>query len=912
MKTLPAQLSTEKDKVHYQPIYLVDINSLGFHWATRAVTVRMYDGGFWDLSSGGPFTYFDDPGETFLSSGIAAGDLHTLVSDEPADYEFTIDRVASETRLYWTESWAGGQFGLSYRVERSYTEALMGVEPGKEPKLGIGEIRESIDFLGGVSSIGNMKVSLLNQELLSDQISVDALNDAKITVRILMDDGSTLMFDESLVLFEGYIDDVVFDDEKLELSCIKSDIKRNIIVPKTKVNLRDYPYAPEENIGLPLQRVYGNFWDGHNVMYDILDLVPAILVDSRDMTFVIADHILKGLTASAAPFMELPGVGTIMTIDIPNGSISNSTPPAKITLSSPVVGNLKIRKYGVGNLSDVDDIYPLSDKKSSTYVTVSPGEDLYLKIPDLSSILALPADDTDYQIQYELGDITGGGTATIRYSQGSGSTGKSITSADANTISLHTFGTDDSDRSAGPWTWEELASLTEFGLTCDGSITVEIKNFTVSIFSVIIFASAPGLFEPQGTARPRGVGRIRPAFGGLVSMRPKDLGAPPDNLFIKCRGKAYDDWVDTPGRSNSKNSGDTIKNGAGIVEDLLRYAGFSDEEIDLDSFDTLLTDDYFWGVIREEINLFSVIDNICRQSRTKLFKTSDDRHSVIRYNASASLITDGVFKENPNIESDAYSENPIVGKPLISKLRPDEIFNSVHVNYHYDFVQNTPRRSAFVSVVKESTNSRVDEPDTGIDDSTDPITFDVDIIGADDASEFAVDDHILIDQEIMKVTAVNTTTDDITCSRAQKGTSIAAHPDNSPIFKLISDSDDGTGTRDQNGSSPDDREDQAMLSVAENGVVNEYTIDADWIRDDDEAQYLREFLFDRLSNRLYICEIATFMNGLHVDLGDFINIQHSVLEGLFTDMTSKKWEVIEASVIPEAPAGQVELKTIEV
>lgn len=911
-KSLPAQFLTEKDKIHYKPIYLIDINSLGYHWATRGVSVRMYDGGSWQLNGSDIFQFTQ--GDSFITNNISENDIHSLENNSFDLFTFAVDRVASETALYWKESFSGQEQGSSQWIDRAYTEALRGSDPGQRIDLGIGPISQSIDLLGGISTTGNVTLSLLNQDLLSDSLLSGKLDNAEISIRLVFDDGTPIRLDETDLIFKGVVDDYEFNKESIEIFCVKSDIKSNLTIPKKTIDKQDFPNAPDESIGSRIQLVYGNFWDGNDPDYNKFDLVPAILTDPEVMQYTISDHILKGLTLASSVYMDAPQINTYVALTLDNGALFNSVPPAKVKLGSPIKGGLAVRRFARGDQSDIDDFYKIMDRTES-YVTIGNNQKLYVKIPHLSSFGKLSTATNKIFIRYFLGTVSGSGTAVVRYHQSSGSTGKNITSADSDTFNTYIIDTDDSDRTPGDWTWEELAS-TEFGITCDANISVQLKNFIVRISDVFIFIAGQPLNVPIPSSRSgnaRRFYRLRQVPPSLAE--PPRTGVTAENILIQCRGKKYGDWLKAPGRSNSPFLGDAIKTAAGIVEDLLRYAGNSNNDIDMDSFDTAISvasGSQFWGVIQEERLLLDTIDDICRQARAKLYKSSADKFKIMIYDSSQSLISDGTFKEDPTMTGSSYDDNPIVGEPTISKISMDDIVNSVKVNYHFDFIKSTPRRTTMISIEKKPTNTFVDEPDTGIDGSTDPITFDVDINGTDDASEISVDDYVLIHREIMKVTSVNQTTDDITCDRAQKGSTIAAHQDDTPISILVSNSDNGTGGRDQNGSSPNDREDLAMLSVAKYGIVNEYQIDADWIRDNTQALNLRNFLFDRLFNRPSTVDFNTFLNGSHVEIADFINIQHRSIAGLFSDMTTKKWEVIGLSLTPNADAGQIRISTVEV
>ncbi len=73
-----------------------------------------------------------------------------------------------------------------------------------------------------------------------------------------------------------------------------------------------------------------------------------------------------------------------------------------------------------------------------------------------------------------------------------------------------------------------------------------------------------------------------------------------------------------------------------------------------------------------------------------------------------------------------------------------------------------------------------------MDGSSDPVTFDPDDgVGGTKAAAFAVGDYILIDDEILKVTVVASPS--VTASRAELGTTIATHTDNTAVYNISHD-----------------------------------------------------------------------------------------------------------------------------
>jgi hypothetical protein len=63
-----------------------------------------------------------------------------------------------------------------------------------------------------------------------------------------------------------------------------------------------------------------------------------------------------------------------------------------------------------------------------------------------------------------------------------------------------------------------------------------------------------------------------------------------NNIWIRTDGRTFGNWIDSPGRSNPYNQNDVIEHPAGIIESLLRdELGWTDNEIDTDSFDNIYT-----------------------------------------------------------------------------------------------------------------------------------------------------------------------------------------------------------------------------------------------------------------------------------------------------------------------------------
>ena len=110
-------------------------------------------------------------------------------------------------------------------------------------------------------------------------------------------------------------------------------------------------------------------------------------------------------------------------------------------------------------------------------------------------------------------------------------------------------------------------------------------------------------------------------------------------------------------------------------------------------------------------------------------------------------------------------------------------------------------------------------------------------------------------------------------------------------FITDTDSDDGTGTRDQNSSAPNNRETLAGNSKTNYKTTGTLEVETPFIRDDATAVLLRNHLFDAFVDTRYIVVFNTTYSALTVAAGDVINIQHDLRSSIVSGMTTKRWSV---------------------
>ena len=345
---------------------------------------------------------------------------------------------------------------------------------------------------------------------------------------------------------------------------------------------------------------------------------------------------------------------------------------------------------------------------------------------------------------------------------------------------------------------------------------------------------------------------------GLLESRPAV------HYHIQDGGAVFGSWVDEGTRNNGFNANDVIECPPYLIEDFLRrLLTQGTEKIDWESADLignttdgLIKDWKMFGAIAEIEPALVVLDRLCAQSKTRLFRDADGKFSFWCHDIDqAADYTDYSFGPQLHLSNLNVYRTPRSG-----------IANTVRINYMLNRGSGSYQKQTFIEVTKTFSGSLVAED---IDASETSWLV-------DDYTDFAVNDVILIDNEVCTVSAA--ASNPITVARAQYNSTAATHDDNAPIFILETDSDDGTGSQDQNAASPNDREDDAIESVWRYGVVDEFVLDCDFIIDDTTAQELREHYFDFLKAPKWTVEFDTYLNAANLKVNQIITFNSTELD----------------------------------
>jgi len=361
-------------------------------------------------------------------------------------------------------------------------------------------------------------------------------------------------------------------------------------------------------------------------------------------------------------------------------------------------------------------------------------------------------------------------------------------------------------------------------------------------------------------------------------------------------GAEYGGWTDAlddgTARNNGFNSGDVIETAPMAIEWILREAmGCRDDQIDYASFDVagnttngLLYNGKHWkffGSITERENARNVLERMCQQCKSRLYKDENDKFSI------------WVYHQNPTVTYTDYD----FGTSHITNLQIyrtplSDVAQTVRVNYQLDRGSGAYQKQTNVGVTKKYSGSLLNE-------ALDTTETDV---AVDDTTDFAVDDWIMIDNEVMSVTAIPA---NLTISRHNVNSVAATHADNTPIFILDEFSDDGNGTSDQHAPDPDDREEKALESLWRYGQQKEFVIDADFIANDTTAQTLREHWHDYLTSPKWIIEFDTFINVSNLKVNDVIEFNDTDMDALLK-LGGTSWNGLKFVVLSIERRGQMD------
>ena len=214
-------------------------------------------------------------------------------------YWTTQSKNASSGNTMTLKETSGGG-SLSYDSGMIATEILEGGQ--KRSITGIGQIAQQVDVYGGggIGSVGDLRITILNQERFDQTIVTAAVNIENRPVTVFLGfiptgvSPSVVIADDMLKLWAGVVEHLNdYSYGEFFLHCVDGSFQKHKEIPTTIINENDYPDAPKENFGKPIPMLYGDFEEAdEELARDYMRLAPAPAVKTNDAKnyFHFADH----------------------------------------------------------------------------------------------------------------------------------------------------------------------------------------------------------------------------------------------------------------------------------------------------------------------------------------------------------------------------------------------------------------------------------------------------------------------------------------------------------------------------------------------------------------------------------------------------------------------------------------------
>ena len=716
-------------------------------------------------------------------------------------------------------------------------------------KGGLGGIRRSITSDGGFSTVSDFSFTILNQELESDFLgsAVFFENDA-IEVSIIFDDVETpLVYAERIKLFVGVINNITFDETGMLITGVDLSRQENELIPQTVINLRDYIEADSPDIGRPIQVVFGDFTPAETLGYQLFfSCVPVSGTINRSTgKYIISEQTLDIGVSNAKIYKYVPELNIYMPVSA-SGVTNNGSTPATVVLDSPIEADFNAKPTifhpdDPGTITDITNMLNDSDS-SHTTVGTNPGalEKLIIQLQGFSDPGGLTNSQTlssntwqDFQIIIEVGTISGSSAARVKYILNPGDSettiGADLVASSTNTRNFRDDTGAPDFGSVAP-TWDQIRNM---GIVIEADIdtVVQITHLYFKIEDIILY------YNPTFQKFRAGFVDVREIAKGTTHLPIRTKVTPgldllsQSTLFVQVDGAEYGSWITgRGGGASGLSSGDLIEEPMGIIEFIARnYGGLADADIDETAFDTGYTDTSgftFAGIIDNQVNWIQAINEVAFQCKSRLWFDNEGLLTVSVYDSSAGFTQSGDGTPDETGSTNGQSDVYADEDTAIAVIDADTSKPTLRYNNHLI------ERGSF-----EFSYTKLDE----------------------------IANEVFINYFF-----------NYGANKYQKTT-----------FITDSDSDDGTGTRDESGG----RESTASSSKSNYKKTQKIIYNAPFIRDDATAVLLRNHIFDLHVDRRAIVNFTTFYSPLHLQPGDIINIQHPFLTNVVSSVTTKKWEV---------------------
>mgnify|MGYP006971710911 CR=1 FL=1 len=897
----------------YKPRIGIEIPSILQNFSRSiAFDVTLYSGTNGSVISGGGGASFTSVGKTFDDDGIivTSSDILIIVGSVSNDGEYTITSITSNTVLECLGAGFTTESNLNYRIVRRYQDLLVGV-----PSLNTysGE-------LGGYSPQSDLSFSILNNELWSDILATYTdIENSDVNVILYFDDGTDILYTEKFDVYTGKIKTLTgITHNSVEFSVTDSTILKSkyigtILTPDTDEEL------PSESVGKTRPIIYGDhrsfFGDTTASNINLTrknNGVPARYLgidDAGNHRWLLSDHEVNavdeifGFDPAIDRMVHLPSANFTVEQNTSDGCIiSHADQPDFVDYWYPD-GSATIKSY-TGSYSAIN-----LDRSANKNVAN------YAQVTVLDLVGAGTRNSYDYYVHFEYWDNTEVDDADI-----SGVDSYCLTSWVPSG-----YGGDppypkfevDTTLTSSPYDITAGTSATYLNWRSKSGAGANAQEIQIDPFFFVAGCVSAGVDNPQQA-------EIYQVFK-KITYKPT---APRLQIYFGGRGREYGTWIDSRTQSvphiDNNNSGDLIENYAGILESIFRDSlGLVDADINLDSFN-IASNDLSTTVgsfdISDQITWFDMVASFAETCKSNVAFDSNDLLKMIVFDAISGFSASG--KTVPN-NWDIFENSPVETFLIITSYN-DRIYLddggalglatiTVPSGLYTGATLAIAIRSAMVGdgtyndikVTYSSTTGKftfLDDAGYGgvtVEWATSPTRSIGRFIGFDISADDIIPD-------------VSTLTSDF----GLWDDSWVENPMVEESFKLVKQTEDIVTDvtvdyyKDANSSNYQSFTNDTDTSYHAEVIANIFN--DDFTKDTTTAIVYRDFLLDRLAKRHYVASFTTFINGIHIELWDIINIRHPIIEGIFTEtvMNAKEWLVLDVSL--DTSSMEITVTAIEV
>jgi len=330
-----------------------------------------------------------------------------------------------------------------------------------------------------------------------------------------------------------YVEDYYYTPTNITLYCVERRELEMTDLPYYKIQkdkdnkVSYFPYAPNENYGLPIPIVYGSL-NVFDYAINSFALSPCLLVKKSNSTFIIASHACKTTSyeyyqaGHYSLFKSVGGLESYLILYNQDGTTSSTnTITHTITFQATpgqVLGMIDIPLQEISRYNDATGVDNVFAGDEVAYAEIAGGgtKKLALRVAkngttgDIGSLTAgTGASSSGLAIEFRIASNDAGSRSyTVNYRNyapdpPANGTGNTQTFSGGTTIGTASYNFNNATTSKNsttlPWTLEEIVSLDYYILNNDADVADKIRVYRAYIHIIAIIVIA--IDEKRYTAR---------------------------------------------------------------------------------------------------------------------------------------------------------------------------------------------------------------------------------------------------------------------------------------------------------------------------------------------------------------------------------------------------------------------------